>query len=160
MKNKQEKDEMKETKESKTKITKEELQTAMQEKYMEYQMLEEQLKQVQEQIQTLHKQKEDLDNLQDAIHNIAETKELTELFVPVSSGIFVKAEMKDSKEILVNVGNNVVVPKSIPDAVALVQKQKKELETYEKTMMQNFQLLLLHQQKVEAELYTITQNQA
>lgn len=158
MKNKQEKNEIKENKESRTKLIKEELQTALQEKYMEYQMLEEQLKQVQEQIQTLHKQKEDLHSLQDAVHKIAETKEQTELFVPVSSGIFVKAEIKENKEFLVNVGNNVVVPKSIPDTIALIQKQKKELETYEKTMMQNLQLLLLHQQKVETELYAITQN--
>ena len=56
-----------------------------------------------------------------------------------------------------NVGDNVVVPKSIHDAVALIKKQKEEIEKYEATMAQNLQIIMLHQQKVEAELYSMTQ---
>ena len=139
-------------------MTKEELQNAMQEKYMEYQMLEEQLKQAQEQVQTLSKQKEELEGLKEAVMEIGKTKEGNEMFVPISSGIFVKAQIKDNKELLVNVGDNVVVPKSIHDAVALIKKQKEEIEKYEATMAQNLQLIMLHQQKVEAELYSMTQD--
>jgi prefoldin alpha subunit len=130
----------------------------MQEKYMEYQMLEEQLKQAQEQVQTLNKQKEELEGLKEAVMEIGKTKEGNEMFVPISSGIFIKAQIKDNKELLVNVGDNVVVPKSINDAVALIKRQKEEIDKYETAMAQNVQLIMLHQQKVEAELYGMTQD--
>ncbi len=138
------------------KITQEELQSALQEKYMEYQVLEQQVKQVEEQNQTLQKQIEDLNGIKEAIESIEKTKVGSELFVPISAGIFIKAEMKQNNELLVNVGDNVVVPKSIKDAIKLVEKQEQEIQKYKETMANNHALLVLHQQQLEAELYAMT----
>ena len=155
MKKETNKEEKQETAERK-KQSHEELQQALQEKYMEYQMLQEQLGKMNEQSETLKKQTEELETLKDAIHAIQKTKVGSEMFVPISSGIFVKAEIKETNEVLMNVGDNVVVPKNIKDAVALIQKQQTEIEGYEKTMQQNIQILLTHQQRLEAELYALT----
>ena len=143
----------------KKKISQEELQSALQEKYMEYQVLEQQVKQVEEQNQTLQKQIEDLNSIKEAIESMEKTKVGSELFVPISAGIFVKAEIKENTELLVNVGDNVVVPKSIKDAIKLVEKQEQEILKYKETMANNHTMLILHQQQLEAELYAMTKDQ-
>ena len=143
----------------KKKISQEELQSALQEKYMEYQVLEQQVKQVEEQNQTLQKQIEDLNSIKEAIESMEKTKIGSELFVPISAGIFVKAEIKENTELLVNVGDNVVVPKSIKDAIKLVEKQEQEILKYKETMANNHTMLILHQQQLEAELYAMTKDQ-
>ena len=143
----------------KKKISQEELQSALQEKYMEYQVLEQQVKQVEEQNQTLQKQIEDLNGIKEAIESMEKTKIGSELFVPISAGIFVKAEIKENTELLVNVGDNVVVPKSIKDAIKLVEKQEQEILKYKETMANNHTMLILHQQQLEAELYAMTKDQ-
>ena len=143
----------------KKKISQEELQSALREKYMEYQVLEQQVKQVEEQNQTLQKQIEDLNGIKEAIESMEKTKIGSELFVPISAGIFIKAEIKQNNELLVNVGDNVVVPKSIKDAITLVEKQEKEIQKYKETMASNHAMLMLHQQQLEAELYAMTKDQ-
>ena len=148
-----------EDKVEKKKISQEELQSALQEKYMEYQVLEQQVKQVEEQNQTLQKQIEDLNGIKEAIESMEKTKVGSELFVPISAGIFVKAEIKENTELLVNVGDNVVVPKSIKDAIKLVEKQEQEILKYKETMANNHTMLILHQQQLEAELYAMTKDQ-
>lgn len=140
----------------KSNVSQEELQQALQEKYMEYQMLQEQLGKMSEQSETLKKQIEELETLKEAILNIEQTKVGSEMFVPISSGIFVKAEIKETNEVLMNVGDNVVVPKNMKDATALIQKQQDEINGYEKTIQQNIQILLVHQERIEAELMTLT----
>lgn len=146
---------MKKEKTEAKKMTQEEKQNALQEKYMEYQMIEQQVKQVEEQTQTMQKQIEDLNGIKEAIENIEKTKVGNELFVPISAGIFIKAEIKQNNELLVNVGDNVVVPKSIKEAITLVEKQEKEILKYRETMTGNHALLVAHQQQIEAELYAL-----
>ncbi len=153
------KNETKSENKDKKKITQEELQSALQEKYMEYQVLEQQMKQVEEQNQTLQKQIEDLNGIKEAIESMEKTKIGSELFVPISAGIFIKAEIKQNNELLVNVGDNVVVPKSIKDAITLVEKQEKEIQKYKETMASNHAMLILQQQQLEAELYAMTKDQ-
>lgn len=153
------KKEHKETQKEHKKQTPEEIQKTLQEKYMEYQMLEEQLKQVQEQVQTIKKQQEELEGIREALDYLSKTTTGTELLVPVSSGIFVKASITETKNVLMNVGDGVVVPKSMNDAVALISKQKEELSSYLDTLQQNLQLLVLYHERIETELQQIVQQQ-
>ncbi|PIN79844.1 prefoldin subunit alpha [Candidatus Woesearchaeota archaeon CG10_big_fil_rev_8_21_14_0_10_34_8] len=143
----------------KKKRSQEELQRELQEKYMEYQMIEEQTKQMNEQLQTFEKQIEELDSIKEALKSIKDTKAGTELFVPISSGIFIKAEIKETKELLVNVGDNVIVPKTIDDAVKLVKKQQDDIKEYKEKVMQNTEMLMLHGKKIEQDVLKLAQEQ-
>ncbi len=142
-----------------TKKTKEDTQKQLQEKYFEYQMLEEQTKQVQEQLQTVTKQIEELDSIHDALERISKTKTGTEVLVPLSSGIFLKTTLQENTQVLVNVGDNVVVPKSFSDALVLVKKQQKDIQTFQENLAKNLQVILMHQQRVEAELMALAQEE-
>lgn len=140
-----------------TKKTKEDSQKQMQEKYIEYQMLEEQTKQLHEQLQTVTKQIEELEGIYAALEHISATEKGTELLVPVSSGIFLKTALQENSQFLVNVGDNVVVPKSFSDALALIKKQQKEIYIFRENLAKNLQVILMHQQRVEAELLALVQ---
>lgn len=143
---------MKKQEEEKKKRSQAELQLALQEKYLEYQMIEEQAKKFQEQNEALEKQRSELESLKDAVSEIANTKTGTELFVPMSSGIFIRTEIKDNRQVLMNVGDNVVVPKSVQNAQELIRKQQAEVEGYKEKIQQNLEILTHHLQRIEAEL--------
>jgi prefoldin alpha subunit len=143
---------------SKTKkVSQEEMQKRLQEKYMEYQMIEEQTKKVQEQLDTFDKQIEELNTIQNAVEDLEKTRKGTEIFVPVSSGIFIKAEIKKTTELLVNVGDNVVVEKSIKDAIELIKKQQTDIQDYKSKVTENASMLMIHSKKIEQEVLEMAQ---
>lgn len=137
----------------------EEAQQNIQEKYLEYQMLEQQIKQLQEQLQTVAKQLEELEGIRDAIQRIEKTPHGTEVLVPMSSGIFLKTTLQETTHLLVNVGDNVVVPKSFSDALSLIKKQQGDIQAFQENLAKNFQLMLMHQQRIEAELLSMVQKE-
>ena len=139
------------------KVRTEETQQNIQEKYLEYQTLEQQTKQLQEQLQTVAKQLEELEGISDAIQRIEQTPKGTEILVPLSSGIFLKTALQETSHLLVNVGDNVVVSKSFADAGVLINKQKQDIELFQENLVKNFQLMTMHQQRIEAELLSMVQ---
>ncbi|MBI4140561.1 prefoldin subunit alpha [Candidatus Woesearchaeota archaeon] len=101
----------------------------LQEKYLEFQLLERQMKQVQEHLEQIGQQITEMLVLQ---QNLGEMKNVAvgkELFVPLGSGVFVNAALKDNKEVLVNVGAGVVVKKSCGDAAAILEQHIGDLRS-------------------------------
>ncbi len=141
----------------KTKQTGQKRQEQLQEKYMEYQMIEEQIKKMQEQLLSFKKQNEELEGITNALQNIAEVKQGTEILVPMSSGIFIKAEVQETKEVLVNVGDNVVVEKKLEDAILLVRKQQEDINEYREKVAKNTELIIEHGQRLEQEVMKLAQ---
>jgi prefoldin alpha subunit len=102
----------------------------MREKYMEMQFLDQQMKQIEDHLKTVEDQEADVLVTKDALENFSKLKEGDETLMPLSNGIFARASLKDNKRLLVNVGNGVVVEKTIPDTIALMDEQLKELTRY------------------------------
>ena len=100
-------------------MSKEELQN----KYMQYQMIDQQMKQIQQQVQVIEKQLVDLAVTRQAMDDLEKTNVGSEILVPVSNGIFTKAELKDNKKLILNVGSNTAVEKSIPETKKLIDNQ-------------------------------------
>jgi len=99
----------------------------LQQKYMQLQMYSQQVKQLQQQIDAVQKQISEVQTILLALDDIAKTEPDTEMLVPLSSGIFVKAEIKDNQKLKVNVGSNTVVEKSVQETKALLDRQIIEL---------------------------------
>jgi prefoldin alpha subunit len=130
----------------------EENQKEIQQKFMEYQMLEQQMKQLQEQLQKLEQQGQEVENVKQAIEDIAKAKPGEEVLVPVSGGIFFKAQMKDGGQFLVNVGSGVVVEKDCEGTLGLINNQAKELDKYKDQITGEIAKQLAKHQGIEAEL--------
>lgn len=68
-------------------------------------------------IESIKKSVLELDNLKDE-----------EILAPVANGIFIKAKIVDSKKLKVNVGHGVVLEKTIPQTIELLNKQEQEIK--------------------------------
>jgi len=131
---------------------KEEDSQVMQQKYMELQMLNQQLQQVQQQLQTVEQQSMEVEFVIDALENLAKVDVGSEVLVPLSSGIFVKAKLQDNKELVVNVGGNTTVTKTIPEVQEMLKKQVKELQKVKDDLAGKFTESANKMQKLQMEL--------
>lgn len=99
----------------------------IQEKYMKFQMLQHQMKDVVTQIEEISARLQDVDLIMQAVKETSEIDQGTEILVPISNGIFIKAETKENKNFLVNVGMNNVAVKDTSEVIKMLEKQKVEL---------------------------------
>ncbi|MBR9692086.1 prefoldin subunit alpha [Candidatus Woesearchaeota archaeon] len=133
-----------------------EKQQVLQQKYMEMQMLSQQMQQMQKQIELLNNQMQELVLTKQALDDISKTETGTEIKVPLASGIFIKAEIKDNKEVMVNVGAGTAVKKTIPQAKELIDNQIKEITDFSQQSEGNLNKLAAKAQTIEKELAELT----
>ncbi|MBT5022397.1 prefoldin subunit alpha [Candidatus Woesearchaeota archaeon] len=124
----------------------------MQSKYVEYQMLEQQLKGLQQQMQKVDTQLVELQSIVKGLTDLQLADDNSEILVPMSSGIFVKANVKDKNKFLVNVGSSVIVDKSFEETVVLLNNQVRELEAFRTEVIIQVQQISVNIQVVETQL--------
>lgn len=129
-------------------MTKEEVQ----QKYLQLQLLDQQIKQVQQQLQTVATQLNELAYSIQSLDDFSKVKPGAEIFVPVVTGVFVKAELKDSKNVNINVGSNVAVNKSIDDSKILLEDQFKELENIQLKLSNDAQKMVIQAQMLQQQI--------
>ncbi len=132
-----------------------EQQKRLQQKYMELQMLDQQMKQIQAQVEAVERQAVELDEVQQNIDAIGASKPGSEMFVPVSNGIFIKAKLEDNKSLAVNVGGNTVVKKDIPSTKTMLAEQAKEMRRFQMDLVQQFEKLSERAVSLQSEMQKI-----
>lgn len=100
----------------------------VQQKYMEMQLIEQQLQKLQKQMGTMEEQVQEIDQIIHSVSELKDVKKGSEILVPVSSGIFVKAKIEDPNDVYMNVGANVNVKKDLKYAKEVMQKQQDEIK--------------------------------
>ncbi len=100
----------------------------LQQKYLKFQFLQQQVEQLSQQLEILNQQNAELEISINALRKLGRTKINNEILAPIADGIFLKGELKDNQKLIVNVGSDVAVEKTIPQVVKLLEKQKEELE--------------------------------
>jgi len=96
-------------------------------KYMQLQMLQQQVEQITEYMEKLQMQQKELDTSIEALTELQKIDLNTELLAPVANGIFLKAELKDNQKLVVNVGADVSTEKTIPEVITLLEEQKEKI---------------------------------
>jgi prefoldin alpha subunit len=134
-----------------------EKQKLLQQKYVEYQMIEQQIKQMQEQLEKMEAQTAEITNVSKSIKDISKAKQGEDVLVPVSNGVFFRAGIKDTASFLVNVGSGVVVKKNLEETETLLNEQHKELESYKEQVVQQLAVHLGRYQELENELKEIVE---
>ncbi|MBU2639568.1 MAG: prefoldin subunit alpha [Nanoarchaeota archaeon] len=110
-----------------------------QQKMIQLQILAQQAEQIRMQLGNMEEQMDNLRRLSESLEHVEKEKLDNEMFSPLSSGVYIKTNLKDNKEVLVAVGANVFVKKSISETKDLLKEQEKKME------------LLLNQTKKEFE---------
>ena len=100
----------------------------LQQKYLELQLINNQMNQMQQHLNLIEAQILDLKHLENSLEEIKNVKEDTEILVPLGSGTFIKGKLIDNKEVLMNVGANTIVKKDLEDAISIIKNQEEELK--------------------------------
>ena len=124
----------------------------MQQKYMEYQMLEQQGKQIEKQLKQVDTQADEIDKISECIEDISKPEASKKMFIPVSSGVYLQGEISDPDTFLVNVGSNVLVKKTASETKELIVKQKGELERAKAQIMEEHSKIQSRMLVIEREL--------
>jgi len=103
----------------------------MESSYQQAQELQQGLQHMQQQLQLLLQQDAELEQLIDALKELQKHPLKKDVLVPFGGGIFLKADIKDTQTVLLNVGAGVTIEKDIDATLTLVEKQSKELHTIE-----------------------------
>ena len=100
----------------------------VQEKYVLYQLLNQNLESLKQQMQLVEQQFIEVKSTIMSIDDLKGMGEKNEIFLPLGSGCYGKGKITESNEMLLNVGAGVFVNKEAAAAKSLLEKRVKELE--------------------------------
>ena len=109
-----------------------------QNKYLEFQALGEHIKQIQNSIMELEQQLAELRKLQESLESIENTQLNEEVLVLLGAGTYIKTKLADDKKVIMNIGADKLVDKSINDSISLVKSQTDELVKIHNQMNNEF----------------------
>ncbi len=131
---------------------KEEKEKLAKEKYVELQILDAQMNQLQQQIQAFETQSVEIDSVMQSLAEIKNSKVGSEILVPISSGIFLKAELRENDKLAVNVGGNTVVYKSTEETKELLGNQVLELRKANQELIVQLEKMAANAEKLQIEI--------
>jgi len=90
-------------------------------------LLDGRLQELEQQIVLLEKQVNELELCKLALEELKKTKKDSEMLVPLSSGVFVKARLADNEEVIINIGAKIFCKKNLAEAKEFIQKKLDEV---------------------------------
>ena len=133
----------------------ESMEKKAQEMYMEFQVIEQHIKQMQSQLEMVTGQLIELNATSGSLDEFKKISPGKEIFVPLSSGIFAKASIKDTSELLVNIGANVAVKKDVDSTKKLIQSQIEEVKSMQARIINELEKLTSHASQLEMKLQSM-----
>lgn len=134
-------------------------QRKIQELYMQFNMLNQQITELQKQMQVLE---ESINETNESIRGITEISQIDsakEILVPIVSGVFVKAELKDSKEFIVNIGAGTAVSKSSEDVKQLLGQQISEMQKTQNSFVDTLHQMTINAKEIRQELKSLIEKE-
>lgn len=95
-----------------------------QQKQQQFQLLQQHLEQLSEQIEYLNQQNQEAERSIEALQQFSRASLPKEFMAPIANGIFFKGKVENNQVLLVNVGANVVLEKTVPEVVAMLNIQQ------------------------------------
>ena len=123
--------------------------------YMEFQMLNNAIKQMEKQSQVLENQLMELVSTNQSLEDIQKVKEGTEILVPLSSGIYIKAELKDSTSFIVNIGSSIALSKDVNATRKIIEEQISEIGKMRENLAEELQSNVGKAASIESEMKKI-----
>lgn len=104
-----------------------EKQEKVKQKYLEIQLLQQHLQEVQQQLQIFEQQSTELERINEGLESVQKEKK-KQMFSQLGAGVFLQTELKDNKNVIMNVGSDIFVSKPINEAMELIKKNITETE--------------------------------
>ncbi|MBI2041326.1 MAG: prefoldin subunit alpha [DPANN group archaeon] len=132
-------------------------QAELQQKYVALQMIEAQMKELQEELEKLEHRNQELVKLGQSLGEFSTGKPGKSLS-SVGMGIYAESELKNTKEVLVNVGSGILVKKQVSETKDLIQKQIEASAEILEKLTQNMQLLVRRANELQGELQELVKD--
>jgi len=131
---------------------KENNQQEIQELYMQLQYINGQLQEMEKEAEAVDQKKHEFMLLAEKLNQFDKIKNNSASFADIGVGIFAKTKIADTKELLVNVGANTFVSKSVKEVKDTLKNQVKEFDKVIQQLSQNMQIMAIQSQMIQAEL--------
>jgi prefoldin alpha subunit len=99
----------------------------LQKKIIQFQVLEANLKALQEREEIISDRIAEIENTKAAIEELKKAKP-SKALIPIGSGNFISGKIEDTEEIIVGIGSGVAIKKKREDAIAILDSNFKEFE--------------------------------
>ncbi len=119
--------------------------------YVELKSLDEEIKKLNANIENIDEQLSDLNSNKIILNKFSELKEGEELRVPLSSGIYIKAAIKDTKKVMINVGAGVNVEKTPKEVIEILDGQLNEMTEYREKLIVQIKKLISRIEEIQKE---------
>ena len=115
---------------TKTVSEKHDEQHKLQEKIVMYQLLQNHIEQLKQQLMAIEREFLEIDGTTHAVKTLSSGKEAHETYIPIGTGCFVDGKINNKKSFLLNVGAGIMIKKSIVDISSFLEDNKKERERF------------------------------
>ena len=126
-----------------------------QEIYVEFQVLSNSIQQLEKQGNALESHLMELLTTKKSLDDIEKVRPGTEILVPLSSGIYVKADIKESDRFIVNVGSNIALGKNLASTRKIIEEQIIEIKKMQENLSQELGINTAKAAELEQELNKI-----
>jgi len=123
-----------------------------QSKILELNMLDAQLKQLEQQAMMIEQQIFDQQSLITNLDELKKSKKGQEMLFQLSRNVFAEGNLKNSNEVLVNVGSNVIVKKNIEEAKKITERAKLKLVDLNEDIRKEMQNIIFTIVRLEKDL--------
>ena len=113
-------------------------------------LLEQEGDQLEEQLKAVDKKIAELEIFKRELSELKENKEKG-ILAHIGEGIFIEGEIK-SKEVLVNIGNKIVIKKKIPEAQEIIEKQINRFKEIKKELIKQIEKINLELMRLVEEV--------
>ena len=133
-------------------MAKQEEQKEVEEKYMILQLIAGQLQEMQKQLESLEAKSGEIVGLKNSLSKLSGTKVNSKSYASLGLGTFVESEIKNTENVLVNVGAGVLVKKTTTEADELASMQLAQMDDVAQRLTQNIAAMTARAQELESEI--------
>src|SRR3989338_4245868 len=126
-----------------------------QEIYVEFQVLSNSIQQLEKQSAALENHLLELMVTKQSLHDMENVKPGTEILVPLSAGIYARADIRENDKLIVNVGSNIALSKNLDSTKKIIEDQIGEIKKLQENLSQELEMSTAKAAELEEELNRI-----
>jgi prefoldin alpha subunit len=124
----------------------------LQEKYILYQLLQQNLESLREQLELVERQFIEIKTTEQVLNDLKNRKGSDDVLVPLGSGYYGNGKVMDLETVLVNLGANVMISKKLKAANVFLREREKELERVSKEIQEQMAKVVDHINKTAMDI--------
>ena len=124
----------------------------LQKDYIEFQVLNQQINQLQQQLNSINNNIVELKVLGNSLDEIKKLKKENKILIPLGNNIFIKGKIEYNNELIMGVGSKTLVKKDISNTKDTINNQIKELENINIQLEQEINKLVIPLEELQEEI--------